>query len=78
MLHILTSNVIILIRHSLVPVEDPRRTQSDIDLHHSVRPFQHINNRNEGSGEGDGEFYTAIGGDGMILLPILFSCKKKV
>ena len=78
MLRILTSNVIILVRHSLVPVEDRRRTQSDIDLHHSGRPFQHINNRNQGSGEGGGEFYTAIGADGMILLPILFSYKKKV
>ncbi len=43
-------------RRSLVPAQDPRRTQSELDMHH--KPEDSFDN---------GEFYTAIGADGMTI-----------
>ena len=55
-------------RQSIVRVGDPRRTQSDLDLHDRdhIHALHQNTERNHGSADG-GEFYTAIGTDGMSL-----------
>ena len=43
-------------RRAMVPAQDSRRTQSELDMHHKPEdPFE------------VGEFYTAVGADGMII-----------
>ena len=40
----------------MVPAQDPRRTQSELDMHHKPEDSFDV-----------GEFYTAIGADGMTI-----------
>lgn len=51
----------------MAPVEDPRRTQSELDIHNHDRALRRNTNRHDDS-TAVGEFYTAIGNDGMRLL----------
>ena len=53
-------------RLGLASVEDPRRTQSEINIHTSNRALQSHVNRDLDPNE-TAEFYTAIGADGIEL-----------
>ena len=55
-------------RQSMVRVGDPRRTQSDLDIQDRdhIHALHQNTDINHGSSDG-GEFYTAIGTDGISL-----------